>query len=111
MGVSNNKLNNNGFNVDEVRAEPISAFTKEKAPEIIWDGVTTITEWMGFKKQQRLILGPNKTETGSTDMINLNLMTYALIPWLHKTKNDYEDYTGKGITLDRVEFETKWQKN
>ena len=109
--INNNTLNNNGFNVDEVRAEPISAFTEEKAPEIIWDGVTTITEWIGFKKQQRLILGPNNSETGSTDMINLNLMTYALIPWLHKTKNDYEDYTGKGITLDRVEFETTWQKN
>jgi len=109
--IANNSLKNNGFDVDEVRAEPISAFTEEKAPEIIWDGVTTITEWIGLKKQQRLILGPNNNETGSIDMINLNLMTYALIPWLHKTKNNYEDYIGKGITLESVKFETLWQKN
>jgi len=109
--IANNLLKNNGFDVDEVRAEPISAFTEEKAPEIIWDGVTTITEWIGLKKQQRLILGPNNNETGSIDMINLNLMTYALIPWLHKTKNNYEDYIGKGITLESVKFETLWQKN
>ena len=40
-----------------MRAEPIALLTKDKAPEIIWDGVTTFPEWMGLKKQERLILG------------------------------------------------------
>ena len=75
-----------------MRAEPIALLTKNKAPEIIWDGVTSFPEWIGLSKQQRLILGSNKTEDRKTDMINLNLMTYALLPWLHKTKEDYDDY-------------------
>ena len=38
--IRNNQLNSNGFDVDKVRAEPIALLTKNKAPEIIWDGVT-----------------------------------------------------------------------
>jgi hypothetical protein len=38
--IRNNQLNNNGFEGDKVRAEPIALLTKNKAPEIIWDGVT-----------------------------------------------------------------------
>ena len=106
--IRNNQLNNNGFEVDKVRAEPIALLTKNKAPEIIWDGVTSFPEWIGLSKQQRLILGSNKTEDRKTDMINLNLMTYALLPWFHKIKEDYNDYIGEGISLAEVNFKTKW---
>ena len=83
--------------------------TKNKAPEIIWDGVTSFPEWLGLKKQQRLILGNNKTKDGKTDMINLNLMTYSLLPWFHKPKVNYGDYRGEEISITAVRFETIWQ--
>ena len=106
--IKDNSLNNNGFDVDNERAEPIALLTEGKAPEIIWDGVTNIFEWLGLKKQKRLVLGPNKTKDGSTDMVNLNLMTYAILPWLHKTKKNYNDYIGEEISLTKVKFITSW---
>ena len=109
--IKDNSLNNNGFDVDNERAEPIALLTEGKAPEIIWDGVTNIFEWLGLKKQKRLVLGPNKTKDGSTDMINLNLMTYAILPWLHKTKKNYNDYIGEEISLTKVKFITSWPEN
>ena len=61
-----------------------------------------------IKQTTKTILGPNKTKDRKTDMINLNLMTYALLPWFHKTKEDYDDYIGEGISLTEVNFKTKW---
>ena len=109
--IKDNSLNNNGFDVDNERAEPIALLTDGKAPEIIWDGVTNFFEWLGLKKQKRLVLGPNKTKDGSADMINLNLMTYAILPWLHKTKKNYNDYIGEEISLTKVKFITSWPEN
>ena len=107
--ITNNQLNNNGYSVDSKRAEPIALLTKDKAPEIIWDGVTNFPEWLGLKKQERLILGNNRTKGGKTDMINLNLMTYALLPWYHEPKVNYDDYKGEKISITPVKFETIWQ--
>ena len=42
-------------------------------------------------------------------MINLNLMTYALLPWYHEPKVNYDDYKGDKIPITPVKFETIWQ--
>ena len=42
-------------------------------------------------------------------MINLNLMTYALLPWFHEPKVNYGDYRGEEISITAVRFETIWQ--
>jgi hypothetical protein len=64
---------------------------------------------LGLKKQERLILGDNRTKGGKTDMINLNLMTYALLPWYHEPKVNYDDYKGEKIPITPVKFEKIWQ--
>ena len=107
--IHNNKLNNNGFNIDKDRAAPIAEIVEGKAPEIIWDGVTKISEWLGFGGSKRLILGENFKDDGTrVDMINLNLISYALIPWFHSPNKNYNNYEGKMSPIDKVNFKTKW---
>ena len=57
--IHGNSLINNGFNVDKVRASPISEVINGKVPDIIWDGVVPLTEWIGIRSSKRIILGDN----------------------------------------------------
>ena len=102
--IHNNFLSNNGYDVDKKRAGPISDVIPGKAPEIIWDGVTPIIEWLGFTSSKRIILGKNFSEEGEADFVNLNLMTKYLLPRFHKIDKNNENYFGSIQSLKSVNF-------
>ena len=66
--IHKNTLVNNGYDVDKKRAGPISDVIPGKAPEIIWDGVTPISEWLRIKPSKRVILGKNFSDKGEADL-------------------------------------------
>ena len=102
--IHNNFLSNNGYDVDKKRAGPISDVIPGKAPEIIWDGVTPIIEWLGFASSKRIVLGKNFSEGGEADFVNLNLMTKYLLPRFHKIDKNNENYFGSIQSLKSVNF-------
>ena len=102
--IHNNFLSNNGYDVDKKRAGPISDVIPGKAPEIIWDGVTPIIEWLGFASSKRIVLGKNFSEEGEADFVNLNLMTKYLLPRFHKIDKNNENYFGSIQSLKSVNF-------
>ena len=102
--IHNNFLSNNGYDVDKKRAGPISDVIPGKAPEIIWDGVTPIIEWLGFTSSKRIILGKNFSEEGEADFVNLNLMTKYLLPRFHKIDKNNQNYFGSIQSLKSVSF-------
>ena len=102
--IHNNFLSNNGYDVDKKRAGPISDVIPGKAPEIIWDGVTPIIEWLGFTSSERIVLGKNFSEEGEADFVNLNLMTKYLLPRFHKIDKNNENYFGSIQSLKSVNF-------
>jgi parallel beta-helix repeat protein len=102
--IHNNFLSNNGYDVDKKRAGPISDVIPGKAPEIIWDGVTPIIEWLGFTSSKRIILGKNFSEEGEADFVNLNLMTKYLLPRFHKIDKNNQNYFGSIQSLKSVNF-------
>ena len=102
--IHNNFLSNNGYDVDKKRAGPISDVIPGKAPEIIWDGVTPIIEWLGFASSERIVLGKNFSEEGEADFVNLNLMTKYLLPRFHKIDKNNENYFGSIQSLKSVNF-------
>ena len=81
--IHGNSLINNGFNVDKVRASPISEVINGKVPDIIWDGVVPLTEWIGMRSSKRVILGDNYSNSDTPVFANLKLMTKFLISYLH----------------------------
>jgi len=102
--IHNNFLSNNGYDVDKKRAGPISDVIPGKAPEIIWDGVTPIIEWLGFASSKRIVLGKNFSEEGEADFVNLNLMTKYLFPRFHKIDKNNQNYFGSIQSLRSVNF-------
>tara|TARA_B100000212_G_scaffold306968_1_gene255844 strand:+ start:848 stop:2086 length:1239 start_codon:yes stop_codon:yes gene_type:complete len=102
--IHNNFLSNNGYDVDKKRAGPISDVIPGKAPEIIWDGVTPIIEWLGFSSSKRIVLGKNFSEEGEADFVNLNLMTKYLFPRFHKIDKNNQNYFGSIQSLRSVNF-------
>ena len=102
--IHNNFLSNNGFDVDKKRAEPISDVIRGKAPEIMWDGVTPIIEWLGFTSSKRIVLGKNFSDKGEADFVNLNLMTKYLLPRFHKIDKNNQNYFGSIQSLKSVNF-------
>ena len=102
--IHNNFLSNNGYDVDKKRAGPISDVISGKVPEIIWDGVTPIIEWLGFTSSKRIVLGKNFSEEGEADFVNLNLMTRYLLPRFHKIDKNNQNYFGSIQSLKSVNF-------
>ena len=102
--IHNNFLSNNGYDVDKKRAGPISDVIPGKAPEIIWDGVTPIIEWLGFSSSKRIVLGKNFSEEGEADFVNLNLMTKYIFPRFHKIDKNNQNYFGSIQSLRSVNF-------
>ena len=102
--IHNNFLSNNGYDVDKKRAGPISDVIPGKAPEIIWDGVKPIIEWLGFASSKRIVLGKNFSEEGEADFVNLNLMTKYLFPRFHKIDKNNQNYFGSIQSLRSVNF-------
>jgi parallel beta-helix repeat protein len=102
--IHNNFLSNNGFDVDKKRAGPISDVIRGKAPEIMWDGVTPIIEWLGFTSSKRIVLGKNFSDKGEADFVNLNLMTKYLLPRFHKIDKNNQNYFGSIQSLKSVNF-------
>ena len=102
--IHNNTLVNNGYDVDKKRAGPISDVIPGKAPEIIWDGVTPISEWLRIKPSRRVILGKNFSDKGEADFVNLKLMTKYLIPRFHKIDKNLHNYLGEIESLEPVSF-------
>jgi len=102
--IHNNFLSNNGFDVDKKRAGPISDVIPGKAPEIMWDGVTPIIEWLGFTSSKRIVLGKNFSDEGEADFVNLNLMTKYLLPRFHKIDKNNQNYFGSIQSLKSVNF-------
>jgi parallel beta-helix repeat protein len=102
--IHNNFLSNNGFDVDKKRAGPISDVIPGKAPEIMWDGVTPIIEWLGFTASKRIVLGKNFSDKGEADFVNLNLMTKYLLPRFHKIDKNNQNYFGSIQSLKSVNF-------
>jgi parallel beta-helix repeat protein len=103
--IHGNFLKNNGFDVDTIRAKPISDVIDGKAPDIIWDGVVPLIEWIGLKSSKRIILGDNYTDSNSSIFVNLKLMTKFLTPPLHKVDRNYENYRGQLKPIRPVVFE------
>lgn len=102
--IHGNSLINNGFNVDKVRASPISEVINGKVPDIIWDGVVPLTEWIGIRSSKRIILGDNYSNSDTPVFANLNLMTKFLISYLHKVDTNYENYRGELKSIQPVVF-------
>ena len=102
--IHGNLLNNNGFNVDKVRASPISEVINGKVPDIIWDGVVPLTEWIGMRSSKRVILGDNYSNSDTPVFANLKLMTKFLISYLHKVDTNYENYRGELKSIQPVVF-------
>ena len=102
--IHGNSLNNNGFNVDKVRASPISEVINGKVPDIIWDGVVPLTEWIGIRSSKRIILGDNYSNSDTPVFVNLKLMTKFLISYLHKVDTNYENYRGELKSIQPVVF-------
>jgi parallel beta-helix repeat protein len=102
--IHGNTLNNNGFDVDKVRAKPISDAINGKIPEIVWDGVVPFIEWIGISPSSRVTLGSNFTESGKADFVNLKLMTKFLVPIIHKIDNNYSNYMGELESIKPVVF-------
>ena len=102
--IHGNLLNNNGFNVDKVRASPISEVINGKVPDIIWDGVVPLTEWIGIRSSKRIILGDNYSNSDTPVFANLKLMTKFLISYLHKVDTNYENYRGELKSIQPVVF-------
>ena len=102
--IHGNSLNNNGFNVDKVRASPISEVINGKVPDIIWDGVVPLTEWIGIRSSKRIILGNNYSNSDTPVFANLKLMTKFLISYLHKVDTNYENYRGELKSIQPVVF-------
>ena len=103
--IHGNSLINNGFNVDKIRASPISEVTNGKVPDIIWDGVVPFIEWIGLRSSQRIILGDNYSDSDTPIFANLKLMTKYLISSLHKVDTNYENYRGELNPIRPVIFE------
>lgn len=103
--IHGNTLINNGFNVDKVRASPISEVINGKAPDIIWDGVVPLIEWIGLRSSKRIILGDNYSDSNTPVFANLKLMTKFLISSLHKVDTSYENYRGELESIRPVIFE------
>ena len=102
--IHGNSLINNGFNVDKVRASPISQVINGKVPDIIWDGVVPLTEWIGIRSSKRIILGNNYSNSDTPVFANLKLMTKFLISYLHKVDTNYENYRGELKSIQPVVF-------
>ena len=102
--IHGNSLINNGFNVDKVRASPISEVINGKVPDIIWDGVVPLTEWIGIRSSKRIILGDNYSNSDTPVFANLKLMTKFLISYLHKVDTNYENYRGELKSIQPVVF-------
>ena len=102
--IHGNSLINNGFNVDKGRASPISEVINGKVPDIIWDGVVPLTEWIGIRSSKRIILGDNYSNSDTPVFANLKLMTKFLISYLHKVDTNYENYRGELKSIQPVVF-------
>ena len=102
--IHGNSLINNGFNVDKDRASPISEVINGKVPDIIWDGVVPLTEWIGIRSSKRIILGDNYSNSDTPVFANLKLMTKFLISYLHKVDTNYENYRGELKSIQPVVF-------
>lgn len=90
--VRDNAYGEGGFNPDGEVGDIISNRTGTPVPDVVWDGVTPLGEWMfGSDAQDKVYVN----EADDTSFANLRMVSHTLFPWSVGVDRDASAYKGQ----------------
>jgi len=90
--IRDNTYEGGGDNPDGEVGKIISDLTGTPVPDIVWDGVVPLSEWLTWTSDED---GIYVNEAVGTAFANLHMIQNTLYPWTTSPDRDIEDYAGK----------------
>ena len=90
--IRDNTYEGGGDNPDGEVGKIISDLTGTPVPDIVWDGVVPLSEWLTWTSDED---GIYVNEAAGTAFANLHMIQNTLYPWTTSPDRDIEDYAGK----------------
>ncbi|MGD8326977.1 MAG: parallel beta-helix domain-containing protein, partial [Sphingomonadales bacterium] len=98
--VRNNVYGEGGFAPDGEVGKIISSRTGTPVPDVVWDGVTPLSDWLfGSEERDKVYINEND----ETSFANLRMVPHTLFPWSVDVDRDVNAYRGQ---LDEPEAVT-----
>ena len=89
--VHDNVYGEGGYAPDGEVGETITRVTGEPVPDIVWDGVTRIPEWLSWVSAENRVY---IDEPDGTTFANLKMISQLLLPWSSSPDRDITGYAG-----------------
>ncbi|MBZ0164210.1 MAG: right-handed parallel beta-helix repeat-containing protein [Notoacmeibacter sp.] len=89
--VHDNVYGEGGYAPDGEVGETITGVTGEPVPDIVWDGVTRIPEWLSWVSAENRVY---IDEPEGTTFANLKMISQLLLPWSTRPDRDITGYAG-----------------
>jgi parallel beta-helix repeat protein len=89
--VHGNEYGRGGFEPDGEVGKIITDVTGDDVPDIVWDGVTQISEYFSWVSAED---GIYIEEADGTTFANLKMISQLLLPWSTSPDRDIADYAG-----------------
>ncbi|MGI9344881.1 MAG: parallel beta-helix domain-containing protein [Gammaproteobacteria bacterium] len=106
--IHNNTFGNGGFDPDMDKVGIIADIAGTPVPDIVWDGVTSVSGRL-FGTEPTIILGENNNlHTGQpAGFVNLDLIPYVtpIWSWTHSPDKNPDNYSGRRESLPPVELD------
>ncbi len=103
--IRDNTYENGGGDPDGEVGMLIAGLTGKPVPDIVWDGVVPLTEWVTWTaNEDRIYID----EPGGATFANLHMIQNTLYPWTTSPDRDVTDYAGslpepKPVSLPQLE--------
>jgi len=99
--VHGNTYGEGGFAPDGEVGKTITDVSGTPVPDIVWDGVTTLTEYVTWVSEED---GVYIDEAEGTSFVNLKMISQILLPWGWWPDTDIENYRGSLPEPDPVKL-------
>jgi parallel beta-helix repeat protein len=99
--VHGNTYGEGGFAPDGEVGKTITDVSGTPVPDVVWDGVTTLTEYVTWVSEED---GVYIDEAEGTSFVNLKMISQILLPWGWWPDTDIENYRGSLPEPDPVKL-------
>jgi parallel beta-helix repeat protein len=89
--VHDNDYGEGGYAPDGEVGDTISKYSGKPVPDIVWDGVTRIPEWLSWTAPENRVYVDEKE---GTSFVNIKMLSQLILPWSTTPDTDISAYKG-----------------